>query len=96
VGWAGFTTFDIKRCQIIAECSTRLQLVVAVRPIADPDHIMSFDDRSLLLNAIARQTRHAGQTRLTITSNHGRREHVQRALEGIAKFLNGSPKLRSS
>jgi hypothetical protein len=88
-GWAGFTTFDIKRCQIMA----RLVALVYnwwslyVR-LADPDHHHeALTTRSLLLNAIARQTRHAGQTRLTITSNHGRREHVQRALEGIAKFF---------
>ena len=43
--------------------------------------------RSLLLNAVARQTRHAGQTRLRVTSSHGRREHVKAALQSIAGFF---------
>ncbi len=88
-GWAGFTTFDIKRCQIMARMVALVYnwWSLYVR-LADPDHHHeALTTRSLLLNAIARQTRHAGQTRLTITSNHGRREHVQRALEGIAKFF---------
>ena len=55
---------------------------------ADPDHHHeALTTRSLLLNAVARQTRHAGRTRLTVTSIHGRRAQVQAALQRIAKFL---------
>ena len=88
-GWAGFTTSDLTRCQIMA----RLIALVYnwwtryVR-LADPDHHHeTLTTRSLLLNAVARQTRHAGQTRLTVTSSHGRREHVKAALQRIARFF---------
>jgi hypothetical protein len=56
--------------------------------LADPDHHHeALTTRSLLLNAVARQTRHAGQTRLMVTSSHGRREYVKTALQKIAKFF---------
>ena len=56
--------------------------------LADPDHHReALTTRSLLLNAVARQTRHAGQTRLRVTSSHGRREHVKAALQSIADFF---------
>jgi hypothetical protein len=76
-GWAGFTTFDINRCQIMARLIALVYnwWTLYVR-LADPDQ------------AVARQTRHAGQTRPSVTSNHGRREHVQRALQGISRFFS--------
>jgi hypothetical protein len=88
-GWAGFTTRDLKRCQIIA----RLVALVynwwsLFARLADPDHHReAITSRPLLLHGVARQTRHAGQTRLTVTSSHGRRRHVVRALTRIAKFF---------
>jgi hypothetical protein len=88
-GWAGFTTSDINRCQIVARLIALVYnwWTLYVR-LADPDHHHeALTTRSLLLNAVGRQTRHAGQTRLTITSSHGRREEVKLALEAIAKFF---------
>jgi len=88
-GWAGFTTRDLKRCQIMA----RLIALVydwwsLFARLADPDHHReAITSRPLLLHGVARQTRHAGQTRLTVTSCHGRRQHVVRALTRIAKFF---------
>jgi hypothetical protein len=89
-GWAGFTTFDIHRCQIMARLIALVYnwWTLYVR-LADPDHHhVALTTRSLLLQAVARQTRHAGQTRPSVTSNHGRREHVQRALQGISRFFS--------
>jgi Transposase DDE domain group 1 len=88
-GWAGFTTSDINRCQIMARLIALVYnwWTLYVR-LADPNHHHeALTTRSLLLNAVARQTRHAGQTRLTVTSNHSRREQVKSALEGIARFF---------
>jgi len=88
-GWAGFTTADISRCQIMARLIALVYnwWTLYVR-LADPDqHHEALTTRSLLLNAVARQTRHAGQTRLTVTSSHGRRAQAQRALQGIANFF---------
>jgi hypothetical protein len=88
-GWAGFTTSDITRCQIMARLIGLVYnwWTLYVR-LADPDHHReALTTRSLLLNAVARQTRHAGQTRLRVTSSHGRREHVKAALQSIAGFF---------
>jgi hypothetical protein len=77
-------------------CQTMARLIALVYNwwtlyvrLADPDHHHeALTTRSLLLQAVARQTRHAGQTRLSVITNHGRCEHVQRALQGIAKFFS--------
>ena len=56
--------------------------------LADPDHHReALTSRPLLLHGIARQTRHAGQMRLTITASHGRRHQAVLALRRIAKFF---------
>ena len=56
--------------------------------MADPDHHReAITSRPLLLHGIARQTHHAGQTRLTVTSNHGRRGAVVAALRRITGFF---------
>jgi hypothetical protein len=72
-GWGGFTTHDLKRCRLMARC---VALVfnwwnLFVR-LADPDHHReAVTSRPLLLQAIGRQTKHAGRTTVTITSTHG-------------------------
>lgn len=88
-GWAGFTTRDIKRCQIMARLIALFYNWWSLfARLADPDHHReALTSRPLLLHGVARQTRHAGQTRLTVTSCHGRREHVSRALRRISKFF---------
>ena len=56
--------------------------------LADPDHRReAITSRPLLLHGIARQTHHAGQTRLTVTSSHGRRKAVVAALRRITGFF---------
>ena len=56
--------------------------------LAEPDHHReAITSRPLLLHGVARQTRHAGQTRLTVTSSHGRRDRVVQALRAIAAFF---------
>jgi hypothetical protein len=56
--------------------------------LADPDHHReAITSRPLLLHGVARQTRHAGQTRLTVASSHGRRDKVVQALRAIAAFF---------
>jgi hypothetical protein len=88
-GWAGFTTADIDRCQLMARLIALIyNWWTLYNRLADPDHHHeALTTRSLLLNAVARQTRHAGQTRLTVTSSHGRREQVKAALQRIARLL---------
>jgi Transposase DDE domain group 1 len=88
-GWGGYTTKDMKRCRI----SARLVALVYnwwnlfVR-LANPDkHNEAITSRPLLLHAVAKQTKHGGQTTLTITSSHSKREYVQAALTRLAGFL---------
>jgi Transposase DDE domain len=68
-GWAGFTTHDLKRCQIMARLVALVyNWWILFGRLADPDHHReALTSRPLLLHGIA------GQTRLTITASHGRR-----------------------
>ncbi len=88
-GWGGFTTQDLKRCRLMARCIALIYnwWSLFVR-LADPDrHLEAITSRPLLLHAVARQTRHAGQTTLIVSSLHGMREHARAALARIAKFF---------
>jgi hypothetical protein len=88
-GWGGFTTRDLKRCRLMAGC---VALVcnwwnLFVR-LADPNHHReAITSRPLLLQAIGRQTSHAGRTTVTITSPHGEHHRARRALTRIAAFF---------
>jgi Transposase DDE domain group 1 len=88
-GWGGFTTHDLTRCRIMARivglAANWWNLFVR---LADPEHHReAITTRPLLLEAIARQTTHAGRTTLTITSTHGQRRRARRALTRIAAFF---------
>ena len=88
-GWGGFTTRDLKRCRLMAGC---VALVfnwwnLFVR-LADPAHHReAITSRPLLLQAIGRQTNHAGRTTVTITSSHGEHARARAALTRIAGFF---------
>ena len=69
-GWGGFTTHDLKRCRLLAGSVALIfnWWSLFVR-LADPDHRPeAITSRPLLMQAIARQTQHAGQVTLTISS----------------------------
>ena len=88
-GWGGFTTRDLKRCRLMARCVALAfnwwNLFVR---LADGDHHReAITSRPLLLQAIGRQTKHAGRTTLTITSSHGEHDRARRALTAIAAFF---------
>jgi len=88
-GWGGFTTHDVKRCQFMARivALTANWWNLFVR-LADPDqHREAITSRPLLLQAIGRQTQHAGQTTITITSPHGAHHRARRAFRRIADFF---------
>jgi hypothetical protein len=64
--------------------------------LADPNHHReSITSRPLLLQAIGRQTSHAGRTILTITSSHGEHRRAQAAFTRIAGFFAQLRKTRS-
>jgi hypothetical protein len=88
-GWGGFTTQDLTRCRlmarIVALVSNWWNLFVR---LADPDqHREAITSRPLLLQAIGRQTQHAGQTTITVTSPHGQHRRVRHAFLRIAGFF---------
>ena len=43
--------------------------------------------RPLLLQAVAKQTKHGGQTYISITSTHGKRQTVERLLSRVIGFF---------
>ena len=49
---------------------------------------LAITTRPLLLTAVARQTQHARQTTLTISSPHGKENWARRAYIRIARFLS--------
>src|ERR1700746_311250 len=68
-GWGGFTTHDPKRCQFLARIAARAPTRghLFARRAAPAQHREAITSRPLLLQAIGRQTQHAGQTTITIT-----------------------------
>ncbi len=68
-GWGGFTTQDLARCRLMA-CMVALVdnwWTLFVRLAQPHKHFEAISSRPLLLHGVATQTKHAGQTRLTIT-----------------------------
>lgn len=88
-GWGGYTTQDLKRCRLVS----RLVALVYnwwslfVRLARPKKHSEAITSRPLLLHGVARQTTHAGQTTITITSNHAKSHTVQSALQALSGFL---------
>jgi len=88
-GWGGFTTKDLKRCRIMAWTVALIYnwWSLFVR-LANPDkHLEAVTSRPLLLHAVGKQTRHGGQTTVTITSTHAKKGKIQKALKGLNHFL---------
>jgi hypothetical protein len=88
-GWGGFTTQDLHRCRLLAGT---VALVYnwwnLFTRLADPEHHReALTSPPLLLSAVARQTQHAGQVTLSISSTHGLRDKARQAYVRIAGFL---------
>jgi len=88
-GWGGYTTRDLARCRLSARAVgliynwwswyTRLAF-----PEIRKEAITS---RPLLLSAIGRSTKHAGQTQIYLTPMHAAQKKVERGIENIRKGL---------
>lgn len=88
-GWGGYTTQDLQRCQITARIVAQVYnwWSIFVR-LAFPDkHLEGISSRPLLLYAIGRQTQHAGQTKLLITSPHAKAAAMKSVLTRLSAFL---------
>jgi hypothetical protein len=89
-GWGGFTTKDIARCRLVSRMVALVYnwWTLFCRLAQPHKHCEAITSRPLLLHGVARQTRHAGQTTITITSNHARSSMIQTALRALTGFLN--------
>ena len=88
-GWAGFTTQDRKRCQIMGRIIALVYnwWTIFMRLGIPHKHAEAITSRPLALHAIARQTRHGNQTTVEITSTHARALQIAEILTKVSAFL---------
>jgi Transposase DDE domain group 1 len=88
-GWAGFTTRDFERCQLMA----RLIALgynwwsLFVRLVDRERHREAVTSRPMLLGGVARQSHHAGQTHLRVSLTHAKSVQIQAKLTRASRFL---------
>lgn len=88
-GWAGFTTHDRKRCQIMGRIIALVYnwWTIFMRLGIPDKHAEAITSRPLALHGIARQTRHANQTTVEITSTHAKAAQIAEILTKVSRFL---------
>jgi hypothetical protein len=88
-GWAGFTTHDRKRCQVMARITALVYnwWTVFMRLGIPEKHAEAITSRPLALHGIARRTRHGNQTKVEVTSTHSKAVAIATALGQVSGFL---------
>jgi hypothetical protein len=88
-GWAGFTTQDRKRCQIMGRIIALVYnwWTIFMRLGIPDKHAEAVTSRPLALHGIARQTRHGNQTTVEITSTHAKASQIAKILTRVSGFL---------
>ena len=88
-GWAGFTTKDRKRCQIMGRIIALVYnwWTIFMRLGIPDKHAEAITSRPLALHGIARQTRHGNQTTVEITSTHAKASQIAAILTKVSGFL---------
>jgi hypothetical protein len=88
-GWAGFTTQDRKRCQIMGRIIALVYnwWTIFMRLGIPEKHAEAITSRPLALHGIARQTRHGNQTTVEITSTHAKALQIADILTKVSGFL---------
>ena len=89
-GWAGFTTHDRKRCQLMGRIIALVYnwWTIFMRLGIPDKHAEAITSRPLALHGIARQTRHGNQTTVEITSMHAEGSKIAQILTKVSGFLN--------
>jgi len=89
-GWGGYTTHDLKRCQIMARIIALIYnwWSLYVRLAIPERHAEAITSRPLLLYGVGQQTFHGGQTTLTITPMHAQSDIAQCLLTSLNAFLS--------
>jgi hypothetical protein len=87
--WAGFTTHDRKRCQVMARITALIYnwWTVFMRLGVPDKHAEAITSRPLALHGIARRTRHSNQTTVEVTSTHSKAAAIAAALTKVSGFL---------
>jgi len=87
--WAGFTTQDRKRCQIMARITALIYnwWTIFMRLGIPDKHAEAITSRPLALHGIARRTHHSNQTTVEITSLHAKAELIEKALTAVSAFI---------
>ena len=88
-GWGGLTTHDLKRCRFMARTTALIDnwWSLFVRLVKPDQPTEALTSRLLMLYALGKQTQHAGQTHLTISSTHAEADSVEAAFRRIAQFF---------
>src|SRR5664279_462859 len=88
-GWAGFTTQDRKRCQIMGRIIALVYnwWTIFMRLGIPDKHAEAITSRPLALHGIARRTRHSNQTTVEVTSTHSKALVIAEALTKVSGFL---------
>lgn len=88
-GWAGYTTHDMHRCQLMARLIALIYnwWTLFVRLIEPNYHLEAITSRPLLLHAVGTQIQHAGQKIIQVNSNHANVKKVQAALVNLSDFF---------
>ncbi len=88
-GWAGFTTHDRKRCQVMARITALIYnwWMIFMRLGIPDKHAEAITSRPLALHGIARRTRHSNQTTVEVTSTHSKALVIAAALSKVSGFL---------
>ena len=89
-GWTGFTTHDLKRCQLSAMAVALVYnwWSTFVR-LAHPEaRLEAITARPLLLSGIGELTHHGGQTHLAITPMHAKAGFAKDLLTQVSRRLN--------
>jgi hypothetical protein len=90
-GWAGFTTKDLDRCQVTARLIAQIYnwWSLYARLVDRERHREAVTTRPELLGGVARQTRHAGQTRISVNLSHSKGDRIKAQLAEASAFLQG-------
>ncbi len=88
-GWAGYTTHDLHRCQLMARIIALIYnwWTLFVRVIKPSAHLEAITSRPLLLYAVGRQVHHAGQKIIQVSSSHADFKKLQPALSSVSNFF---------
>ena len=88
-GWAGFTTQDSKRCQIMARITAPIYnwWTIFMRLGLPEQHAEAITSRPLAMYGIARRTKHANQITVDVTSMHAKASLIGTVLSNVSSFL---------